>query len=99
MAAATSSIPTACTQTESTVLSAPIAKVWAVFREFKLETIAPDFVASTEGSAQVGSMVKVRLRRVQNDPCRDECSSHQLRSRPRRLRTRMDPFGIAKSRK
>jgi hypothetical protein len=54
-----SSIPTACIQTESTVVPAPIATVWAKFRGFKLEAVAPGFVKSTEGDAAVGSIIKV----------------------------------------
>jgi hypothetical protein len=54
-------IPTASIHTESTVLPAPIATVWAKFRGFKLlAAIArPGFVKSKEGDAAVGSIIQV----------------------------------------
>mmetsp|Transcript_2988 Transcript_2988/g.3879 ORF Transcript_2988/g.3879 Transcript_2988/m.3879 type:complete len:148 (+) Transcript_2988:190-633(+) len=55
-----SSIPTSCTQVESTVLSAPIDIVWSKFREMRLDRLAPDYVSKTESSGDsVGSVVKV----------------------------------------
>eukprot|EP00542_Grammatophora_oceanica_P018966 CAMPEP_0194049516 /NCGR_PEP_ID=MMETSP0009_2-20130614/30727_1 /TAXON_ID=210454 /ORGANISM="Grammatophora oceanica, Strain CCMP 410" /LENGTH=154 /DNA_ID=CAMNT_0038695695 /DNA_START=54 /DNA_END=518 /DNA_ORIENTATION=- len=42
-----STVPTSCIQVESTVLPAPIAAVWKVFRPFKLEDLAPEQVTST----------------------------------------------------
>lgn len=58
-----STIPTSCTQTESTVLDAPIDKVWAKFRGFAFEGLAPGQVASTSyesgGEGQCGSIIKV----------------------------------------
>lgn len=58
-----SKIPTSCTQTESTVLQAPLQKVWDRFRVFKWETIAPGKVTSTafESGQEglVGSVIRV----------------------------------------
>ena len=58
-----SQIPTSCTQTESTVLQAPIDKVWAKFRGFQFEKLAPGQVSATsyESGAEglVGSVIKV----------------------------------------
>lgn len=55
-----SSIPTSCTQTESSVIASPIAIVWAKFRDLKLDAVAPSFVTKTEGNGEsVGSIVKV----------------------------------------
>ena len=59
----TSKIPSSCSQTESTVLAAPLLKVWSLFRSFAFEKIAPGQVTATEfetgGEGQVGSVVKM----------------------------------------
>ena len=65
-----STVPASCCQTESTVLSAPIDVVWAKFRDFKLEHVAPGYVASTQGEANVGSVVLVTYKDGSNWECR-----------------------------
>ena len=56
-------VPTACTQTESSVIAVPLSKAWAAFRSLKLAQIAPKFIASSDyvsgGEGQVGSVVRV----------------------------------------
>ena len=58
-----SKIPSSCSQTESTVLAAPLLKVWSLFRGFAFEKIAPGsvtgsaFESGSEGL--VGSVVKL----------------------------------------
>jgi hypothetical protein len=55
-----SSVPTSCIQVESTVIGAPVASVWAKFRELKLEAVAPTYVTKTETTGEgVGSVVTV----------------------------------------
>jgi hypothetical protein len=55
-----SSIPTSCIQMESTVIDAPIEKVWPKFRDLKLDGVAPGFVSNTEVTGSgVGSIVKI----------------------------------------
>lgn len=58
-----SKIPSSCSQTESTVLEAPLLKVWALFRGFAFEKIAPGQVTATEfetgAEGSVGSVVKM----------------------------------------
>ena len=59
-----SSIPTSCQQTESTVLAAPLDKVWSLFRGFAWEKIAPQQIAATSyesGGSEglVGSIVMI----------------------------------------
>ena len=59
----TSTIPTSCTQTESTVLPVNITKAWASFSAFKFNEIAPGVVANvewTDGEAgKLGACAKV----------------------------------------
>ena len=59
----TSTIPTSCTQCESTVLPVSITKAWTKFMAFKLNEIAPGVVSNvewTEGEAgKLGSCAKV----------------------------------------
>jgi hypothetical protein len=55
-----SSVPTSCIQVESTVIGAPVASVWAKFRELKLEVVAPTYVTKTEATGEgVGSVITV----------------------------------------
>ena len=58
-----STIPTSCTQTESTVLAAPIDKVWTKFSGFAFDKLAPGQVTSTAYESgcegQVGSIINV----------------------------------------
>jgi hypothetical protein len=55
-----SSIPTSCFQVESTVIDAPIEKVWPKFRDMKLEGVAPGLVSGSEVTGSgVGSVVKI----------------------------------------
>ena len=58
-----SKIPSSCSQTESTVLEAPILKVWSLFRGFAFEKIAPGSITATEtesgGEGVVGSVIKI----------------------------------------
>ena len=58
-----STVPTACTQTESTVLDTTIQKAWAKFGSFKFNEISPGVVANvewTDGIAgQLGSMATI----------------------------------------
>ena len=60
---AKSTVPTSTNNTESTVLSASMDKLWPLFRAFKLEELAPGKVESTtwtEGSAgTVGGNVEI----------------------------------------
>jgi hypothetical protein len=56
-----SPIPTSCFQVESTVIDAPIEKVWPKFRELKLDGVAPGFVSKSEVTGSgVGSVVKIQ---------------------------------------
>mmetsp|Transcript_25512 Transcript_25512/g.42429 ORF Transcript_25512/g.42429 Transcript_25512/m.42429 type:complete len:156 (-) Transcript_25512:382-849(-) len=58
-----SSVPTSCIQVESTVINAPVATVWAKFRDLKLEGVAPSYVTKTEASGEgVGSVVTVHYK-------------------------------------
>mmetsp|Transcript_13682 Transcript_13682/g.14778 ORF Transcript_13682/g.14778 Transcript_13682/m.14778 type:complete len:162 (+) Transcript_13682:137-622(+) len=56
-------IPSATSQTESTVLDAPLPKVWNLFRSLAFEKIAPGQVSNTEfesgGAGMVGAVVKM----------------------------------------
>jgi hypothetical protein len=58
-----SKIPSSCSQTESTVLEAPLLKVWSLFRGFAFEKIAPGSVTATAtesgGEGVVGSVIKI----------------------------------------
>jgi hypothetical protein len=58
-----SKIPSSCSQTESTVLQAPLLKVWSLFRGFAFEKIAPGSVTATTtesgGEGVVGSVIKI----------------------------------------
>lgn len=55
-----STVPTSCIQVESTVIESPVAAVWAIFKELKLEKVAPTYVSKTEVVGEgVGSVVTV----------------------------------------
>ena len=58
-----STVPTSCSQTESTVLEVPLLTAWKHFRDFKLAELAPNKVSSTEftdgAAGQVGSLVRL----------------------------------------
>ena len=58
-----STVPTSCTQVESTVLPVSITKAWSSFRGLDLATVAPKIVSSSEfisgAEGQVGSVVKI----------------------------------------
>lgn len=58
-----SKVPTSCSESESTVLPAPVEAVWNKFRDFRLEKVSPGQVKTTEyisGSpGTVGSVVKI----------------------------------------
>ncbi|CAB9512996.1 Polyketide cyclase / dehydrase and lipid transport [Seminavis robusta] len=58
-----SKIPSSCSQTESTVLEAPLLKSWSLFRGFAFEKIAPGQVTATEyesgAEGAVGSVIKM----------------------------------------
>ena len=58
-----SSVPTSCTQIESTVLNASMNTIWPKFRDFKFVEIAPEKVKAAEFTSgvagQVGATVKL----------------------------------------
>lgn len=55
----TSTVPTSCIQTESTVLKIPVTKAWTNFKVLALDKLAPDLVKSVESSASgaVGAVI------------------------------------------
>ena len=56
-------VPCTCTNTESTVLPVRLEDVWARFRTWKLEELAPSVISATEwtdgAAGRVDSVVKV----------------------------------------
>lgn len=58
-----STVPCTCTNTESCILPASIREVWEKIRFWKLETLAPGIVTSTEwtdgDAGRVDSVVKI----------------------------------------
>lgn len=58
----TSTIPTSCTQTESTVVEAPLEKVWGLFRTLSFGKLSAQVTSSefeSGGEGTVGSIVKL----------------------------------------
>ena len=58
-----STVPTSCTQTESTVLPVAISKAWESFSAFKLDALCPGIVAKVEwkdgAAGQLGALAAV----------------------------------------
>lgn len=58
-----STVPTACTQTESCVIDVAINKAWEIFSKFEFNKMSPNVVASVEWTdgkpSELGSCAKV----------------------------------------
>jgi hypothetical protein len=52
----TSTVPTSCIETESTVLAVPVEKAWKSFRELKFDTLAPEYVKTVSSNSAAGTV-------------------------------------------